>query len=141
MRVTSCTRDDCQIRHTSQFLWCPGAKCQTAYIIKLTMDNVNRQHYSILVIIWKESMLPTRTFDFVTSTKFVNAYCNRSRSLVNLTSTSNVGVVKIDDVTNNSNNQISIAPYASYYINAVTSAWSLARRLDNSCNGSLLHCR
>ena len=83
---------------------------------------VKKQHYGILVIIWLESVLPTRTFDFVTSTKFVNAYCNRSRSLVNLTSTSNAGVVKIDDVTNNSNNQISIAPYASYYIYAVTSA-------------------
>jgi len=53
------------------FLWCPDAKCQTAYIIKLTMDDVNRQHYSIIVIIWMESMLPTRTFDFVTSTKFL----------------------------------------------------------------------
>ena len=63
------------------------------------MENVNRQHYSILVIIWMESMLPTRTFDFVTSTKFVNAYCDGSRSLVNLSSTSNAGVVKIDDVT------------------------------------------
>ena len=105
------------------------------------MDVVNRQHYSILVIIWMESMLPIRTFDFVTSTKFVNAYCDRSRSLVNLTSTSNADVVKIGDVINNGNNKISIAPYASYYIYAVTSAWSLARRLDNSCNGSLLHCR
>jgi len=62
------------------------------------MDDVNRQHYSILVMIWMESMLPTRIFDFVTSTKFVNAYGNRSRSLVNLTSTSNA------DVTNNYNN-------------------------------------
>ena len=51
-------------------------------------------------------MLPTRTFDFVTSSKFVNAYCNRSWSLVNLISTSNADVVKIDYVTNNSNNQI-----------------------------------
>ena len=68
-----------------------------------------------------ESMLPTRTFDFVTTTKSVNAYCNRSRSLVNLTSTSNAGVVKIDDVTNNGINQISVGSYASYYIYAVTS--------------------
>jgi len=76
---------------------------------------------------------------------FVNAYSNRSRSLVNLTSISNAGVVKIDDVIRN--NQISIAPYASYlhlrcYIcrqRLIYCAWSLARRLDNSCNGSLLH--
>ena len=64
--------------------------------------HANHRFRSRVVIIWMESMLPTRTFDFVTSTKFVNAYCNRSRSLVNLTSISNAGVVKIDDVTNNS---------------------------------------
>ena len=70
-------------------------------------------------------MLPTRTFDFVTSTKFVNAYCNRSRSLVNLTSTSNAGVVKIDDVTNNSNGR-----WPDVWTTAATVAYCTADELQ-----------
>ena len=116
--------------------------------------HANRRFRSRVVIIWMESMLPTRTFDFVTSTKFVNAYCNRSRSLVNLTSTSNAGVVKIDDVTNNGINQIFVGSYASYYIYAVTTGgnslhavhgrwsdvWTTAQRQPAALSAAGCHC-